>query len=112
MSDVNHAAPTFLELYAADKVGAEAIDDFIDAWHELDASEERSLAEFLGMTEDKYTIWLASRKALPLIVAARRNRQPLVDIVAEYLAELRRGEHKADQPAIHVLSNWLSQRTS
>ncbi len=110
MSEVRPASPPFLDLYAAGSVEAEDIGDFIDAWHESDASQERTLAQFLGMSDDEYTVWLASRKALPLIVAARRDPHGLADMVAEHLARLQRDNRAADQVAIHVLSNWLSQR--
>jgi hypothetical protein len=110
VSEVRPESLPFLGLYAARNVEAEDIDDFIDAWHESDTSEKRPLAEFLGMTEDEYTVWLASRKALPLIAAARHERRTLTDVVAEHLASLRRDGRVADQAAITVLSNWLGRR--
>ena len=51
MSDVRPKSLSFLDLYSGGKVTAEHIDDFIDAWHESDDSEQRPLSEFLGMTE-------------------------------------------------------------
>jgi len=110
VSEVRPSSPPFIDLYAAGRVAAEDIDDFIDAWHESDSGEERTLAQFLGMSEDEYTVWLASRKVLPLIVAARRDPHGLADTVAEHLTSLQRDNRAADQAAIHVLSNWLSQR--
>jgi len=37
------------------------------------------------MTDDEYAVWLMSHGALPSILAARRDRRPLADAVAEYL---------------------------
>jgi hypothetical protein len=110
VSEVRPESPPFLELYAAGNVAAEDIDDFIDAWHESDAKEKRTLAQFLGMTEDEYTVWLASRKALPMIAAAQREGRALTDVVAEHLDDLRHNGRSVDQTAIRVLSNWLSRR--
>lgn len=73
MSDALPKTKPFLELYRDGKVSARQIEDFITAWHNLDETEPCPLAEFLGMTEDEYTVWMASRKALPAIVAARQQ---------------------------------------
>lgn len=70
------------------------------------------MSEFLGMTEDEYTVWMASRKALPAIIAARRTARPLVELVAEHLAQLQRAALPTDRSAIYVLSHWLEQHTS
>ena len=90
MSDVRPKTKPFLELCRDGKVSGQQIEDFIEAWHNLDDTEECPLAEFLGMTEDEYTVWMASRKTLPAIIAARQQGRPLVELVEEHLAELQR----------------------
>ena len=62
-------ARTFMERYLADEVDAEAIDDFVDAWHE--GEYEVSLAEFLGLSEDEYWRWMKDANVLPAIRAER-----------------------------------------
>ena len=109
MSDVRPQAASFLDLYRDGHVEARQIEDFIEAWHDSDASEQRPLSEFLGMTEDEYTVWMASRKALPAVLAARQTGRPLVDLVAEHLAQLQRAALPADRSAIHVLSHWMKR---
>ncbi|HEY1931482.1 MAG TPA: hypothetical protein VGG99_05680 [Acetobacteraceae bacterium] len=111
MSELRSAATPFLELFRDGKVSAQQIADFIEAWHDSDPPERCTLAEFLGMTEDEYTVWLASRKALPSIVAAREEGRPLAELVAEHLAALRSLASPSDRSAIHVLSHWLARRT-
>lgn len=106
MSEVRHDAPTFFSLYAAGRISEDQIDSFVEAWHESGDEETRSLAEYLGMTDDEYAVWVMSHAALPTILASRRLEQPLVEAVANYLAELRRS-HPANRPAIHALSHWL-----
>ena len=110
MSELKSFSPPFIELYATGQVTAEDIHDFIDAWHDSDANETRPLAQFLGMTEDEYTVWLASRKILPSIVAARRNNVPLEDVVLGHLDMLRTEARPADHGAIRILSDWLSHQ--
>jgi hypothetical protein len=63
------------------------------------------------MREDEYAVWMASRKALPAIVAARQQGQPLAETVAAHLAELQRLGSPADRSSVHVLSHWLAGRT-
>ena len=110
MSDVRPKTRPFLELYRDGKVSAQEIEDFIEAWHNSEDTEQCPLAEFLGMTEDEYTVWMASRKALPAIVAARQQGRPLVELVADHLAELQLAASPTDRSAIHALSNWLDKR--
>ena len=110
MSDVRPKTRPFLELYRDGKVSAQQIEDFIEAWHNSDDTEQCSLAEFLGMTEDEYTVWMASRKAPPAIAAAREQGRPLVELVADHLVELQRAAVPTDRSAIHVLSHWLDKR--
>jgi hypothetical protein len=110
MSEVRLQRPTFLDLYRDGQVTAEQIDDFIEAWHESDDSEQRPLAEYLGMTDEEYSVWLASRRALPMLVAARQNSRPVIEVVRQHLADLQRAGLRADETAIYVLSHWLAKR--
>jgi hypothetical protein len=107
VSEVRPKGLSFLELYGKGTVAADQIDDFIDAWHDSDDEEKRPLAEYLGMTDDEYSVWLASHQALPLLVGARRDGTPLVEAVRRHWADLHRAALPADETAIHVLSHWL-----
>ena len=76
-----------------------------DALHgEIEAYDSRR--QYLGMSDDEYAVWLMSHGALPSILAARRGRRPLAEVVLDYLAELERN-HPFDRPAIAALSHWL-----
>ncbi len=110
MSDVQIETRPFLDLYRVGQVSADAIHDFIDAWHDGDESDPRPLAEFLGMSEDEYALWLASRRILPLIVAAKSEGLTAVDIAVRHLADRHREADPADAAAIYVLTNWLVRR--
>ena len=110
MSDLQTETRPFLDLYRSGQVPADAIHDFIDAWHDGDESDPRPLAEYLGMSEDEYTLWLASRRILPLLVAAKSEGWTAGDIAARHLADLQQEANPADAAAIYVLTNWLRRR--
>jgi hypothetical protein len=106
MSEVEHEAPTFFSLYGEGRITADQIDDYIEAWHNSGDEEQRSLAEYLGMSDEEYSVWLMSHGALPSILAARRDRRALTEVIAEYFADLQ-SRQPSDRPAIHALSHWL-----
>jgi hypothetical protein len=106
VSEVQPEARPFFSLYSDGLITGDQIDDFVEAWHNAGDDEKRSLSEYLGMTDDEYGVWVMSHGALPTILAARRDRRPLVDAVADYLQDLQH-THPANRPAIHALSHWL-----
>jgi hypothetical protein len=112
VSDVRQQALTFFGLYSQGQARADQIHDFIDAWHESGDDEKRSLAEFLGLTEAEYDVWLIAPGALPLILAARQTGCPLRDLMAEHFAELRRAARPGDRSVIHALGHWLKARST
>jgi hypothetical protein len=90
-------------------VNAADIDDFIDAWHESGEEEQRSLAEYLGLSDTEYAVIGMAPKALDLIVRARREKRSLRGLLVPYLASLRRAADPADRPVIHSLGHWLER---
>lgn len=46
----------FYQLYLADKVILDDIDDYIEQWHTGGSKEE--IYEFLGMSQDVYRLWV------------------------------------------------------
>lgn len=59
---------TFLDLVLAGDARQDDIDDFVDRWHDGDAS--CSLAAFLGMSDDEYALWVEKPSSLSLILQA------------------------------------------
>jgi hypothetical protein len=112
VSDILNANPTFLSLYEQSRVTEHQLDDFITAWHDTGDEEQRSLAEFLGMTDEEYSVSLMAPDALPLIRRARREHLPLRELLVPYLHELRSVADPMDRPVIHALSHWLGQPKS
>ena len=60
---------TFMEQYLAGEVDADAIDDFVEEWHE--GEFPASLPEFLGLSDDEYWRWVKDASVLPDIRAER-----------------------------------------
>jgi hypothetical protein len=58
----------FLDLVLAGEAHQGDIDDFVDQWPDSDTS--CSLAEFLGMSDDEYALWVAKPSSLSLILQA------------------------------------------
>lgn len=107
MSNVQAEVRPFFDLYSRGKVTAEQIDDFVGRWHDLPDGEQRSLSEYLGMTEEEYGVWMMDPETLPVIRTARTTRQPLTKAVADYVAVLRVVDRPVDRAALLALGNWL-----
>lgn len=67
--------PRFIDLCLSGRALPGDIDEYIAAWHESNGGD--SLAEFLGMTDDEYKLWIADESALGTILYSRRMRRPL-----------------------------------
>jgi hypothetical protein len=104
---VHSRAALFFDLYCADRVPEDAIDDFVEAWHSSGDEEDRPLSRFPGLTEDEYSIWVMDGRTLPLLRAARCTGEALVVAVDRYVEALRKAADPADRSAIHALSHWL-----
>ena len=107
MSDVVHKQDTFFALYDSGRAAAEAIDDFVGAWHESGDDEQRSLAAYLGVTDEEHGVLLITDRALPVILAARRANRPLREFVAPFFAKLQAAGDPEDKPVLHALGYWL-----
>ncbi|MSP03522.1 MAG: hypothetical protein EXR07_21155 [Acetobacteraceae bacterium] len=109
MSDAREDTACFLALYDQGRVDDAALDDFVEAWHESGDEEQRSLAEFLGMTDTEYAVIGMAPGALGLIVRARREKRSLRALLTPYLASLREANDPQDRSTIHALGHWLNK---
>jgi hypothetical protein len=107
VSDVVHEPDTFFALYDSGRATVEQIDDFVEAWHESGDDERRSLAEYLGVTDEEYGVLMITDRALPAILAARRVSHPLRDFVAPLFDRLRAANDPEDKPVLHAMGYWL-----
>lgn len=109
MSDPYLLTPPFFALYTKGQVTADQVHDFIEIWHESGDEEQRSLSEYLGMTEEEYSLWLMDDRTLPLCVRARRGDGSICALVADHLAALRAANAYDDKAAIHARSHWAAK---
>jgi type II restriction/modification system DNA methylase subunit YeeA len=86
------------------------IDDFIEFWHNSDSSVE--LHEFLGLTWEEYSLWVANPHYVDLIIAARRNDQPIRDAVNDNLRhEERLAARSDDAGKLAALRRWIAAQS-
>jgi hypothetical protein len=100
-------APTFFDLYGRGTVAADRIDDFVSEWHASDDAGQRSFAEFLGLTDEEYDVWLMDPDTLPQILLARQTGRTPRDGVAGYVAVMRRAGRSQDRSSLYALGHWL-----
>lgn len=61
---------TFVSACLAGSASGADIDDWVDAWH--DSESERTLAQFLGLTDEEYSRWVADPRTLNGVLATHR----------------------------------------
>lgn len=111
MSNVQTVSPTFFDLYGRGEVAADQIEDFVGQWHGSGIDEKRSLAAFLGLTDEEYGVLLMDPDALPQVLTARRTGRPLHAVMADHLTVLRRAARPEDRAVVMALGHWLRERS-
>jgi hypothetical protein len=104
MSDMQRPSFPFFQRYLSGESSAEDIDEWIDAWHEQ--PDGRQIFEFLGMTEEEYSLWLCDPDSLAEIAQARRAERPLVSVVQSALVAMG----QAGSPRSKQLRRWLARQ--
>lgn len=66
----NCSGDSFIEKCLRGEVLMEKIDDFVNEWHE--GKSDIELHNFLGMTWEEYSLWVADPAILPFIVIAHK----------------------------------------
>ena len=98
---------TFVERCARGELLLEEIDDFVDEWHDEDYEEE--LHEYLGMTLEEYSLWVADPDVLPFIVTAHIEQKSVADVL--YELERLPLAARSDQPDKAMrLMKWLRKK--
>jgi hypothetical protein len=97
---------TFVELCLQGDALVSDVDEFVQQWHESD--DERELAEFLGLTESEYALWVEKPFSLKLIIFAKKNETPI-----EQLLRFNEGfalAARASSPEeVKTLVQWLKE---
>jgi len=84
----------------------DAIDDYVDTWH--DGDFECSLHEFLGFTKQEYALWVEDPRCLQSILLMRKHGQSLSsDEWGEVHLLAARSQGPQDKAA---LKEWLASK--
>lgn len=106
------SGPTYMDLLLSGERLVGDIDDFVDAWHEApdgSAAASLGLAEYLGMTEDEYQLWVEQPDSLGFIAAAHKTKQPVERLLASR-DQLGLAARAGDQTEAERLVQWLIKR--
>ena len=103
----NAKPPTFVESVLAGDALDTDIDNFVDRWQQ--SSENRSLASYLGFTDDEYALWVEQPASLRTILHSRHHGLPLENELnwdeVHSLAARSMSEGESN-----VLIQWLRQK--
>lgn len=82
------------------------IDDFIERWHEAEGTE--SIEDFLGMTEEDYSLLVEEPRSLRFILAAHESNESVAELLesADEHAIAARGLDPADAEKVR---DWLRE---
>ncbi len=83
------------------------VDDYVDAWHDDNASEDTELYQYLGMTWQEYSLWVTNPSILGEIVAARRKGLSLENAPPKEIQALA-ARASSKEEAQRVMS-WLKK---
>ncbi|MGE5595566.1 MAG: hypothetical protein ACM3S1_05965 [Hyphomicrobiales bacterium] len=98
---------TFVDLCLAGEVDTDEIELFIRDWHE--GQDTRSLAEFLGFSDEEYALWVEKPAILPAILASRRSGSSLREAV-EAVAGSTAAVGAPNSDAADDLLVWIRER--
>lgn len=111
MSEAITKSHRFFDLFMAGQASAADADDFVTAWHESGADEQRPLIEYLGMTDEEYGLWVMDHRLLPVFADARRQGgDALVLLIKDHVARMRRDDNPIERAAVYSLTHWLKAR--
>jgi hypothetical protein len=105
---MSEAHKSFIELSLQGKVLLDEIDDFVDAWHHDPGG--RPLYKYLGMKRFEYSLWLRDPDMLAMIVKARHDELPLVNVVNDNYEQFRMAARSDDAVKIKRLKKWLQEQ--
>ncbi len=101
---------SFMSLALSGRVLSDEIEDFIEEWHESDSTEE--VHEFLGMTFEEYSLWVADPDSIDVILKARHTDRPLKEAVNDNLRIQERIAARSDEAGkLAILSRWIAAQS-
>jgi hypothetical protein len=102
---------TFFDLFLDGQATEADADDCVTAWHDSGDEEQRPLTDFLGMTDEEYSIWTMDPRTLPDLALARRPGGPsLTTLMADRVRRMRASNDPSDRTSLFSLGHWLKAR--
>lgn len=88
------------------------VDDWVDLWHDTEfAAAEPTLDEFLGFSEDEGKLWVEKPLSLGVILAARKKKVPLQELIeAESQRDYALAARSESPAEAKQLLEWLIAR--
>ncbi len=86
------------------------IDDFVDDWHG-NPNQDIELHEYLGMTWEEYSLWVACPDCLSDIAYSRRRDIPLTKAVNDNIHDNLKLAARSDKAwKIALLQQWIDSQ--
>lgn len=98
----------FVDRCLAGRAHPDEIDDYVDMWHEGDASTGISLSDYLGMNTHEYSIWMRQPETIYNIVKAHRDNRNIDEYVDDYYSMPLAARADTAEDAAQ-LTEWLRQ---
>ena len=99
--------PTFMQMALRGDVMSDEIEDFVGFWHNSDSTDD--LHDYLGMSWEEYSLWVSDPDYIDLIIAARRNKLPLLKAINDNLRSPERLAARADDAGkLAALRRWIA----
>jgi DNA-directed RNA polymerase specialized sigma subunit len=96
-----------MDLVLQGRVLSDEIDDFVEQWHDNDSAEE--IYEYLGLSFEEYSLWVADPDNIEIIIYARHSHKPLTEAVNDNLQHEERIAARSDEAAkISALARWIA----
>jgi len=99
---------TFISQCIEGTVLLDDIDDYIDEWHDTEPQVEK-LHDFLGMTWDEYSMWVADPDILPYIVTSHKDNLSLEALLEEHYYSLPLAARAGNALTARKIMAWLKE---
>lgn len=105
---MSKASSDFVRLCMNGEVLLEEIDNFVEDWHENPCGVP--LHDYLGMTWEEYSLWVADNDILPYIITAHRDRVDINSLLEKYYYALPMAARAENSGKAKLLMKWLKER--
>lgn len=105
---------SFFALYSSGRALESDVDDHIENWHKQmegkTGTQLVSLASYLGLTTEEYSVFINDESCLPYILTSRRSGKSLTELLEGRLGEMVMAARSSDNTAREALRLWIIER--